>query len=518
MQMVGVVTLPEDILEKIKKNIRPQWKVCFWSALVVGLITHIYKLTNWLPNWDSLVFRYDGQNMVALGRWFLPIVSAPSSFYDLPWVTGLMAILFHGLGAVCICKMFGVRKNITAGLIGAGVVSFPTVTSVLMYNYVADAYALSFLLACVAALLMTKEKPRYVAAVVLIALSVGIYQAYITVTIMLLLCYLIAEAMQQDTKTKTLLAQIGKFLLTGGAGMALYYLVLTAVLKVTGTELLEYQGMDSATSLSSLDLLGSLYTIKESFVNYFFDFSKGIRVFPVLNVLIFALIAIFCLTDLIRNKLRFSNLLVLGVCVIALPFGASILAFVNSTVDYHNLMKMGFFIFYLFLILQYEKREWKKPEWNRVKSWVILAVTAVLIFNHILIANISYHKLNMAYEKSYGVLIRIADRIEQTEGAESCDRILVLGKLAGSEAYSADLPPVMTGTTDGFIIRADDEIVGQSVLCSALNDYCHKDYRFLVGEEKAALLEKIDGDSLDTWPGKRSVSVVDNVIIIKLSD
>ena len=158
--MVGVVILPEEILGKLKKNIRPQWKVCFRSAIVIGLIAHLYKITNWLPNWDSLVFRYDSQNMVAIGRWFLPIASAPSSFYDLPWVTGLLAILFHALGAVCICRMFHVQKNITAGLIGAAVVSFPTVTSVLMYNYVADSYALSFLLACLAALLMTREKPR----------------------------------------------------------------------------------------------------------------------------------------------------------------------------------------------------------------------------------------------------------------------------------------------------------------------------------------------------------------------
>lgn len=100
--------MPEVILKKIKNSIPYQFKVCFISALIIGLIAHIYKLTNWLPNWDSLVFRYDPQNMVALGRWFLPVVCAPSSFYDLPWLTGLISIICHGLGAVCICKTFNV--------------------------------------------------------------------------------------------------------------------------------------------------------------------------------------------------------------------------------------------------------------------------------------------------------------------------------------------------------------------------------------------------------------------------
>ena len=124
-----------------------EWKVCFFSALLVGLIAHFYKITNWLPNWDSLVFRYDPQNMIGLGRWFLPVVCSFSSFYDLPFLNGLIAIVFHALSAVCICRIFNVQKKITAALIGALIVSFPTVTSIMMYNYVADGYAIAFLLA-----------------------------------------------------------------------------------------------------------------------------------------------------------------------------------------------------------------------------------------------------------------------------------------------------------------------------------------------------------------------------------
>jgi hypothetical protein len=198
--------------------------------------------------------------------------------------------------------------------------------------------------------------------------------------------------------------------------------------------------------------------------------------------------------------------------------GASALCFINSEVDYHNLMKMGFVVFYLLFILQYEHVSWENEKVRKVKSWAILAVMATLIFNQIVIANVSYHTLNMAFQKSYGILIRIADRIEQTEGAVECNRILVMGALPDSEAYSADLLPNITGTTDGLIIRADDEVVGQSVLCSALNDYCSKNYSFLAGEEKRALIEKYSLNELDNWPEKESICVVDNVIVIKLGD
>jgi hypothetical protein len=148
----------------------------------------------------------------------------------------------------------------------------------------------------------------------------------------------------------------------------------------------------------------------------------------------------------------------------------------------------------------------------------VLILSVCLILNLVVISNVSYHKAQMAYERSFGTLIRIADRIEQTDGAESCESVLVIGYLSGSDAYSVNLPPDITGTTDGYIIRADDEIVNQSVLSSALNDYCGKNYRFISGEEKSSILKKIDTNSLGNWPQKNSISVIDDVIVIKLGD
>ena len=206
----------------------------------------------------------------------------------------------------------------------------------------------------------------------------------------------------------------------------------------------------------------------------------------------------------------------IAILSIMLIFGAGALAFINPAVDYHNLMLMGYSVFYLFFLLIYERGTEKKERHSIIKCWIILITSVVIIANQIVISNVSYHKAQIAYEKSYGVLIRIADRIEQTPGSKDCNKILVVGALEDSDTYSVNLTPDITGITDGYIVRADDETVGQSVLASSLNDYCGKNYGFVSGEEKKNLMQKEDVKAMGIWPQADCVKIVDDTIVIKL--
>ena len=510
--------MPEKTLKKLNKYMLPQWRACFFGALIVGLFAHFYKITNWLPNWDSLVFRYDSQNMITIGRWFLTVVCSFTSFYDLPFLNGIIAIIFHALGAVCITKTLRVEKNITAFLIGGVVVSFPTVTSVMMYNYVADGYAVAFFLSALSAMLMTDKKPKLVLSMLLISLSAGIYQAYITVTIMLVIFDLISRIIYNTEETKEILIKASKYLICGILGMGLYYVILKILLIINPVELFDYQGFNSSLSFSNIDLAGSLYSVKETFLKCFFDFSQGLNVYNFLNVVIFAFTILYYLKSVFKNKIYRNplKLFILIVLCFMLILGASALSFINAGIDYHNLMLMGYCVFYLFFIVIYERGTNQDDLHSKIKAWAVFLVSLVLILNQIVIANVSYHKAQIAYEKSYGVLVRIADRIEQTPDTEKCDTVLVLGALKNSINYSANLPPDITGITDGYIIRKDDEAVGQSVLTTALNDYCDKNYSFLYGEEKEAFKKKDEIKAMPLWPQKDSVKVVDNIIVIKL--
>ena len=111
-------------------------------------------------------------------------------------------------------------------------------------------------------------------------------------------------------------------------------------------------------------------------------------------------------------------------------------------------------------------------------------------------------------KKSYGILMRISDRIESLDGYEKAKNILVVGWLENSESYSVNFPPEIVGTTDGLIIRHDDEVVGQSVLTSALNDYSNISLDFLSGDTAKELKNTERVKSMPCFPADGSVDMI----------
>lgn len=310
---------------------------------------------------------------------------------------------------------------------------------------------------------------------------------------------------------------MGRFLAGGVLAGAVYAVALQLVLAFSGTALSDYQGIDT---VGSLHLWSALHGCITRFFRFFFDLHNGLTVWFVLNVLVFALLAVFLLTTLVQQTLwhdpaRFWLLLVY---LAALPLGAAALYFLNPCVDYHNLMTMGYAAFYLSFVLFYERLDGLSPCASALRSWAILLVGGAVVFYCIVLANVCYHLSQMSYERSYGTLLRIADRIEQLDGADACTQIAVIGHLPDSRAYSADLSPEMTGYTAGLILRADKQSMGQSVLTAALNDYCSTDYTFATRAEKQQLLALDEVRQMPLWPQTGSVAVVGDTIVIRAGE
>ena len=80
----------ENLIAFYKEKVKREWKIAFLAAFLGCLLVHIFKFTNTLPNHDSLYNVYADQNVTGSGRWFLQYACGISSYFDLPWMNGLL--------------------------------------------------------------------------------------------------------------------------------------------------------------------------------------------------------------------------------------------------------------------------------------------------------------------------------------------------------------------------------------------------------------------------------------------
>lgn len=208
---------------KIGKNtiqIKEEWKFGFFSVWIFGLLAHAYRFFNLLPTWDSM-YNFKGTGgTFHLGRCFLEFFGSLPSKYDMPWVNGALSLLYISVVVVLLTDLFKIKGHLSAALLGGLIVTFPTVTSTFAYMFTADAYMIAFLLSVLGVYLTYKWKYGIWPGMVCICLSIGTYQAYISVALVLVVMIVIQDLLLEKKTFREMFFSDVKYmvLMLGGAG------------------------------------------------------------------------------------------------------------------------------------------------------------------------------------------------------------------------------------------------------------------------------------------------------------
>ena len=333
---------------------KKEYAVPFWSAVIVGLLTHMFLFTNKLPNADAMTSFYFDQNMVTSGRWFLTVVCGISSYYDLNWIIGILSVLYLAIAAVFISEFFEVKTLSARGCIGALLVTFPALTATFAYLYTADGYMLALLLAVLAAYFTKKYKWGFIGGAVCLACSIGSYQAYLAVTVLLCLFSLIGMCLE-NKPFKELWSRAWRYLVMGLGGGVLYYVALKVCLSVQGKELDTYQGINEMGKISLQTLPGMIYDAYFDFAafalkgNIFINNGFSLVCVVLLTVVVCAT-ALFCYLKSKAFKRWYQTLLLL-VFTAMIPLGTNIIFFMSSDVNFHLLMRMQWVLFPIYAVV-----------------------------------------------------------------------------------------------------------------------------------------------------------------------
>ncbi len=508
-----------DYAEKLGQRIKPNWKTAFFAVIIIGLAAHMYKFTNTLLNHDSLFSIYSKMNMTSSGRWFLLPACGLSSYYDLPWLNGLLSLVYAGLTAAVIADIFDIKERHVLILMGGLLISFPSITNTFFYEFTADGYMLSMLLAALTvrfSMIGDKNKIHLAVAILCICFSCGIYQAYLSFALLLALAHFMWELLNGRHENKEYYRWILRQVLVYAVGMLSYYAIWKLSLHYGGSTAGSYLGLDSLgrenAGIGAL-IAGGIKSTARGLANFFLGrnvFQYGWTMYAVLNLVFLTLSAAVLITSVIKEKLykRPALFVLFLLCIAAVPFFAFIWNFVRVSGSYHLVMLQSLCVIYIFSLILSQKYLKKAPR------ALAAALFAVIVFRFTVQANVCYFEMDKSAERTRTMATEIVTRVHELDEG-NVEKFAIVG---GEEVSLAALNQEKTGEIMVNAHQITDNLIFDHPHGGAyLTEISGIGYPAVSESELGELESSPQVLDMPTWPHKGSVAVIDNVAVIKLS-
>ena len=521
-----VLSMGEGLLHFYRTKLKKEYKFAFVSTFLIAMLIHIYKFVNTLPNHDSVYNYYSDQNVLGSGRWALSFACGISSYYDLPWIIGLFSCIFIALTVVVIVALFKMKNPVLIALTGALLAASPATTETFFFLFTADGYMLSMFLAAVAVYYTRIEetrKSRWLFGGACISVSCGIYQSYVSFALVLAVCYFMDVLLDNRHSKEDCFKWVLRQVILYGAALAAYFVIWKLCMHFSGTVANIYQGISEVGKISVGLLVNGLKESIETTVRYFVQwdvFKHGFSLYAVLNLLVLGALAVGLVQACLKSGLlkRTWALVLLVLCLVALiPFGC-MWHFVSEYVVYRAMMLQCCTLIFVLTALLFEK--WAKKALAKDLVCLLLALT---VFNNGLMANICYFYMHFCYERSYAEGVEMMMDIHDLQGEYEFDKMTVIG------SRYKDVQLENTDPETGEMLSVGNfHILSRMIEKTLLFDGIHIEL-FLKGTygldldlttiaERDALLATEEVQTMPIWPADGSIAVVDDILVIKLSD
>jgi len=494
-------------------NLERQYKIAFFSALLIGLFAHMYMIVNKLPNHDYVHNITNDQFAwpLSLGRWFLHIVTGVSSYFILPWVNGVLAILYASVAAALIVAVLEIQNPVPVILCSGLLVTYPAFADTLGYMFLADGFLFGLLLSAAGVWFWHRKKDAagIVGLAVCLALAVGIYQAYLSFAIMLILVRLILDMLEKRYENRELMIRGAKALTGGVLGMALYYVGLLIMMRMNHIGFSDYMGMDSVSAPGISKLLSTLKRDTIAFVEMFTGGNSDFTAYEIFNIVfIFSFLALLIFTA-VKQKLykrKLQALLTVLACLLFIP-AAYVFDFLSEEIVYRFMMLYSLVLIYMLFV---------KLADRYLGGWLseaCAALIAAIVFNFAVISNIGYLNLEYCWEQTYATAVRMQERITLLNGIDTDCHLMITGTIQTERRdWLLDRIPYMVGVDDVNLMR------NQTFIRVILMQDLGMTLEGVDPDEREWVLAQAEYAEMTCWPQAGSVRMIDGIIVIKLSE
>lgn len=500
------------------------FKKCIIYTFVIGLIAHGYGFLNLTISGDSLTeFYLSGliYHKIALGRFAAPIFTLLlGGKIVLPWTFGLISLFLIGLSVYLISTIFNISRNIDIFVV-AGIMTVNQCSISLFSTYLHDSMADTFALLCsvLSAYFLIKsihdnKIPNGLFGVLFIIISLACYQAYISVTLTILILYLIRSLINNEASPKKMILCGIQWICILGIGSVSYLLTAKGIMKIVNAE----YTVTTYNSLSKMQVLPSRFvsSLAEAYVLPLHELTNPDSfIWPTRTLRILLACWFITLTTTFfirilknRNSYKLGHYLLFLLLIILIPLCVNIAHLLVGMS--HDLMHYAFCLVLCAPILIFRGTTSSNGSFGEYSILAILIELLVIILCNIQTANAVYVKKD--FERQHGLfeMTKLITNIEHQEGYQyGQTKVAFIGTLPGSCVPGTNRICTIMGCffhtpTDGSTYKA----------------YCRTYLQYDINHVDEDMVKEIQKSNIykdrPRYPDPDGIFFIDDVLVVKM--
>lgn len=520
---------------KIGKHI----KVCFFSALICGLIAHMYALTNHLYNYDELWHTPTGFGTgVQMGRWGLSVLAWITKVlfkdvYTIPLINGLISIIMYAFMACIVVDLLDVRECVFAGIIGALVTTFPSVVSRMFYMFTTHYYAIGEFLVAVGAMFLVRKSKSAIAvifSVMLLVFGTSIYQATFVTAVCIVVAVLLVDLISNDYKLVTAVKKSFAYFAYLGISMGLYFISNKVALAVTGLKMDKHsENYDTMGQISMEQLLRSIGHCYKSFLKAGFRdvYSMNPNLLVRLAFLISVLIMVYVGLYVCFSKSEVSQKILIILVIAVLPIAVNLVYIMAASAGVmYSIMTFDMVFILIIPVAMIEALKSKydidygvgkilKICNSVLKGYIMPIVLGMTILSFIWFANGNYLAMQYTNQHDNAYYQTLMTQMKSIDGYEPDMPIAMIGKPVADSSFARQ---DMIGNTFSLGGKGHTNIAAYSSwnIMTRVLGYDPEVRDSDEDEEYFRGLEEVK--SMPCYPSSGAIKIIDDTIVIKFQE
>ena len=169
------------------------------SAFVVGLITHIFILTNEFANHDDIRVLWNDEFFLSSTRWLQSICSPLVSLWGSGLLAGLFTLIILAISAILLVDTFDIKSYTMSCVVGAMMSASPIVACFMSYPNGSYQFAVGIPFAILAFRWYNKGIKGFIGASIALMFAIAGYQSNICITIACLYVLLFPDCLRMNS-------------------------------------------------------------------------------------------------------------------------------------------------------------------------------------------------------------------------------------------------------------------------------------------------------------------------------